>query len=461
MSLSTTARAADTLRAGFHGPVHVPGDDRYDAERISWHRTVDPYPAVVAEATTADDIQRAVVTAREHGLPFAVQSTGHGTYVPADGGLLLKTARMNSVEVDPAGRTAVTGPGARWSDVVAAAAPFGLAPLSGTLSVGVTGYTLGGGAGFLSRTHGFAADALVGAELVTSDGRVVQVSAREHPDLHWALRGGSGNFGVVTSLEFRLFPVSQVLAGMAFVDAERAAHVLAYYRDWALDEPVELSTALMVMRMPDAPQVPEPVRGRPVLGVRAFCLAEARRARKHLSALLDVAGPPLLDGMSELAFAEASAALSGPPHPPAAVDQRFELLDDLPDTVFSAMAGTVHAPVAAVELRHWGGAMARPSGEPGPAGHRDAPFSVIATAMAGDVDQLAAGSAALDTFISQVRPHATGGSFLNFLGDPARTRSAYTEQNYRRLAELKRDWDPANVFRTNHNIAPATEGDRR
>jgi FAD/FMN-containing dehydrogenase len=419
--------------------------------------------ALVPALVPARDLDAAVAQAKllagEGDLPFAVQSTGHGTYVPADGGVLLKTARMNAVEVDAASRTATAGPGARWSDVVAAAAPFGLAPLSGTLSVGVTGYTLGGGAGFLSRTHGLAADALVRADIVTSDGRVLNVSGDEHPDLYWAIRGGGGNFGVVTSLEFLLFPVSRVYAGMSFFAADRAAHVLTYYRDWALDEPVELNTAVMVMRMPDAPHLPEALRGRPVLGLRAFCLADARRARKHLSSLLDVSGPPLLDGMAEHSFADASAALSGPPHPPTAVDQRFELFDDVPGDVVSALAHAAETPVTAVELRHWGGAMAQPRGNAGPAGHRDAPFSVIATAMAGDVGQLAAGTSALDDFVSRVRPHATGGSFLNFLNDPRRTSSAYTAANYQRLAKVKRDWDPENVFGLNHNIPPATAAD--
>ncbi|AYY12184.1 FAD-binding oxidoreductase [Actinobacteria bacterium YIM 96077] len=460
MTIPATSDVTATLRSTFAGPVHVPGDHGYETGRGSWHRTIDPHPAVVAEAAGADDVHAAVRAAREHGVPFAVQATGHGTYVPADGGVLLKTGRLNHVEVDPESRTVRAGAGALWSDVVDAAAPHGLAPLSGTLSIGVAGYTLGGGAGYLSRTFGFAADSLVRAEIVVSDGRLLTVSGDEHPDLFWAIRGGSGNFGVATSLELLLFPVDRVYAGMSYYPTDRAEHVLRFYRDWAVDEPDELNTSITVMRIPDAPHVPDPIRDRPVLAIRPFCLAGSVRARTYLTSLLNVAGPPLVDGIAEYTFAEASAVLSGPPHPPMAVDQRFELFRDLPDDVISAVVDSVDTAVTAIELRHWGGAMARPSAHAGPIGHRDTPFSLTSVAMAADPDGLSAGSAALDQITSWLRPHTTGGSFVNFLADPARTASAYTPDDYRRLTEVKRDWDPDNVFRSNHHIRPAAQGAR-
>src|SRR4051794_1667166 len=228
-----TYAAVRRLRRSFAGSVLVPGDDRYDAARRPWRPGLDPRPVMVAEAQDAADVRAAIVTAREHDLPVAVQATGHGTIVPSDGGVLIKTSRMAGVLVDPGRRIARAGPGARWRDVIAAAAPFGLAPLSGTApSVGVAGYTLGGGVGWLSRRYGFAADSLVRAEVVTADGRVRTASADRHPDLFWALRGGSGNFGVVTSLEFRLYPVAQVYAGTAYFPIGRAGETLARFRDW-------------------------------------------------------------------------------------------------------------------------------------------------------------------------------------------------------------------------------------
>ena len=206
--------ASDHLRPAFHGPLHLPGEAAYDAHRATWSGSIDPRPAVVAEASTASDVRAAVLIAREHGLPFAVQATGHGTHVPADGGLLLKTSQMAEVLVDLDRRIARVGPGAQWGDVIAAAAPCGLAPVTGSSpTVGVAGFTLGGGVGWLSRKLGFAADNLLRVDIVTADGRLVRASANEHADLFWAVRGGGGNFGVVTALEFRLHPVTSDLRG--------------------------------------------------------------------------------------------------------------------------------------------------------------------------------------------------------------------------------------------------------
>ncbi|NEE02164.1 FAD-binding oxidoreductase [Phytoactinopolyspora halotolerans] len=456
MTLTPAPPVTATLHRQFTGDVHIPGDDGYDRERHSWHTVIDPRPELVAEAADARDVAVAVRAAREHALPFAVQATGHGTYLPADGGLLLKTGRMADVVVDPESRTARVGPGARWADVVTAAASYGLAPISGTLSVGVTGYTLGGGAGFLSRTFGYAADSVVSADLVTADGRPLTVSGEEYPDLYWAIRGGGGNFGVVTALELLLFDVPRVLAGMLYYPAEHAADILALYSEWAVDVSDELNTGIMIARMPDAPQVPDPIRGRGVIGIRVFCPAEARGARKALNRLLDAAGTPLTGGLTESTFGEASAALAGAAHPPMAVEQRFDLFRELPGEVIGAVVDTVDTPVAGVEIRHWGGAIAHPGAHAGPAGHRDVPFSISCAAMLGGPDDAAAIDA-LDGLTDRLRTYATGGSFLNFLNDPARTAAAFTPENYRRLSEVKRTWDPENVFRVNLNIPPAAD----
>ncbi len=435
------------------GPVHVPGDDSYDAARLPWQRRIDPYPALIAEANGKRDVQAAVRFAREHDLPLAVQATGHGTVAPADGSLLLKTSQMRSVEVNAGERVARVGPGALWSDVIAAGAPHGLAPLSGTsATVGVTGYTLGGGAGWLSRAYGYAADSVLRAEVVTADGELLAVSAGEHPDLFWALRGGGGNFGVVTALEFRLCPVDRVYGGMAMFDAARAADAFAVYREWALDEPDESNTALVVMTVPPLPQLPEAVRGRRVLMLRTLYLGGPEEAGRVLEPLLDGAGPPLMNGLAEASYADATAM--GPPPPPAFAETHFELLREVPDEVIST-AVEADGRVSAVELRHWGGAMARPEDGAGPIGHRDVPFSVVAMAQVEDREQLAAAEAGVAELAAALRPHATGGSFLNFLGDPGRTASAYTPEDYRRLVGVKRAYDPDNLFGANHNIPPA------
>lgn len=441
-----TGRGGGDLRAVAHrlprrfaGPVHLPGDPGYDVERRSLSPLIDPRPGAVVEANGPADVRAALAAAREFDVPFAVQATGHGTHVPADGGILLKTGGMAAVLVDPDRRIARVGPGAQWGAVLAATGPFGLAPLSGSSpTVGVTGYTLGGGVGWLARRYGFAADSVVHAEVVTADGRTVTASADRNPDLFWALRGGGANFGVVTSLEFRLHPVDRVYAGAAYFAAERAGETLARYRDWAATAPDELSTAVLLRRMPDTADVPEPVRGRRVLVVKAMYAGDAATAQKLLRPLWTVAGQPLADDLRVQPYAR--AAMGGTPV------RYLDLFPALPDQVIQALVAEHERPdsaVSAVEIRHWGGAMARPGPNAGPVGHRTAPFSVI-------VD------AAVPGLAETLRPYGIGGSFLNFLADPTRTATAYTAANYRRLRQVKAVYDPDNFFQVNHNIPPAS-----
>jgi FAD/FMN-containing dehydrogenase len=415
--------AARRLERALYGALHLPGDRAYDELRRPLDPAIDPRPAMVVEASRPADVRAALTIARDHDLPFAVQATGHGTRVPADGGILVKTAAMATVLVDPDRRTARVGVGAVWGDVIAAAAPFGLAPLAGSSpSVGVAGYTLGGGVGWLARKHGFAADSLIRAEVVTADGAIVTASADEHADLFWALRGGGGNLGVATALELRLHPVARVYAGTAYFAIDRAADTLARYRHWIAGAPDELSTAVLLTRLPD---------GRRVLALRAMFAGDAVDAERHLAPLRAAAGPALVDGLRPTTFAAAEMGGTAP--------RRFELLHELPDAVIDAL---VAADGATVELRHWGGAMARAAADAGPVGHRDVPLSVIV-----DVE--------LPEVAAALAPHATGGSFLNFLRDPARTATAFTPANYRDLREVKATYDPDNVFRVNHNIPPA------
>ncbi|MGH3761643.1 FAD-binding oxidoreductase [Actinophytocola sp.] len=237
---------------------------------------------MIVEASAPADVRGAVLTARERNLPFTVYATGHGGPMPQDGrspngAVVVTTSRMAGVLIDPDRRTARVGPGTRWGDVITAAAPFGLAPLSGTSpTVGVTGYTLGGGLGWLSRRYGFAADSVVRAEVVTADGVPRTVSADRDPDLFWALRGGGANFGAVTRLEFRLHPVGTVHAGVATFPLDRAAEVLAFYRDWAAGLPDELSANLVLTKES--------------LAVRGMYAGSAEDARRALAPLWRVAG---------------------------------------------------------------------------------------------------------------------------------------------------------------------------
>ena len=436
------------------GAVFRPGDAGYDEHRLGWNRTFESRPALIAAARTAHDVRAAVLAARERDLPLAVQATGHGLVVPADGALLLKTTAMTGVEIDPHRRVARVGPGAVWADLNRAAARYGLAGLAGRCSsVGVTGYTLGGGQSWLSRTFGFAADSVVSADVVTADGVALTATARQHPDLFWALRGGGGNFGVVTSLEFRLYPVARVYSGMSLYPLERAFDTLAAYRQWALEEPEAMNSAVLLIRLPQSPLVPEALRGRRVLAIRAFHHGDG--GARVLAPLLEAAGPPLLDAYRMRGFPEAGDATNGPDAPPMPNRQEVELFRALPDDVLHAIveAGAPDSPLAFVEVRHWGGAMADPGPDGGPAGHRDVPFSVMAVAPYLSPDRTAA-DAALDRLSARLRPHATGGSFLTLLTDHTKTRTAFTAGNYARLSAVKHAWDPTNVFHLGHNIPP-------
>jgi FAD/FMN-containing dehydrogenase len=413
------------LRRAFSGQLHLPGGNGFDTARAAWIPHIDARPLVAAEACGADDVRAALIWAREHDVPLAVQATGHGVVVPAGGALLLKTSLMRSVLIDPVRRIARVGAGARWGNVVDAAAPFGLVPLSGTArSVAVAGYTTGGGVSWLSRRFGFAADSLLRATVVTAEGRSVTASRDRHADLFWALRGGGGNFGLLTSLDLALYPVASVYAGTATFPIERAADTLARYQDWAAAAPDELSTAIVARAA--------------VFELRVLHTGAGTATRRALRPLLRAAGTPLSEDFRQASFAQTRMP-GGPP-------RSFDLLRTLPDPLIRTIidaAGRAGSPVNAAEIRHWGGAMARPVDGAGPVGHRDVPFSIIAD---GPPDTAAA-----------LRPYATGGSFLNFPRDPARVRTAYTDPDYQRLREVKQAYDPHNVFHHNHNIPPATK----
>lgn len=421
---------AGDLRQVFQGPVHAPDDPGYHDLRVSLKLRVNPEPALVAEASHVADVQAALRWARDRGLPFALQATGHGTFVPSDGGLLVRIARLGGVLVDPDLRIAEVQAGARWGDVASAAAPFGLAPLSGSAhDVGVVGYTIGGGVGWIARRFGYAADSVLSAEVVTADGELVKANPDEHADLYWALRGGGSSFGVVTSLRFRLYPLERVYGGDMLFPIERAADTFAFYADWA--EPAELTTAVVVQRDSPVESVPGPV-----LAVRGLYAGAAADGKRAFQPLLDVAGPPLFDGFTETTFAESSVGAPGP--------QNFELFDRLPEPVIDSVIDSVGdaGEAAAVEIRHWGGAMADSGNGAGPAGHRDVPFSVKVEGPAASIEP--------------ILPYATGKTFLNFMPDPTRTGDAFTESDFQRLQQVKRAYDPDNVFHLNQNIAPAS-----
>jgi FAD/FMN-containing dehydrogenase len=388
-------------------------------------------PADAVEAHSIADIRSAVLHARRRGLPTAVRSTGHGSLVSPDGAMLISTSSMTGVDIDPAARTARVRPGARWSDVIAAAEPYGLAPMSGdTASVGVVGYTFGGGVGWLARPYGYGADNLLGARLVTADGDLVRAAADDHPDLYWAIRGGGGNFGIATELEIRLAPVSRVIAGVAYVGIDRAAEALRWFGEHAAELPATLTVAPRLLHTSPLPDHPGPV-----LAVGAVYAGDLDSAATAFSGLHAMTGTPLHDDFGVRSYADIGI--------PGTRPQGFEMYRELPEELINTAVRSVIAGdgANALEFRHWGGATAQPAADAGPVGHRDVPFSIK---IDGGPD-----------VVASLAGPATGGKFLNFLGDPRKTRHAYRVSDWYRLREVKRRWDPDNVFRINHNIPPA------
>src|ERR687885_419632 len=263
----------EELRAGLRGAAYAPGEEGYDEGRQAFNLNAHQHPALVVMAAGPADVLAAVRLARERGLGVGVLATGHAVATPCDGGVLINTSKMRGVRVDPKAQTARVEAGALWADVVAEGQIFGLAGLRGSASgVGVVGYTMGGGFAWLGRKYGFNADSMREADVVTADGELIRVSAYEHPDLFWGLKGGGGNFGLVTSLEFSLYPVTRVYGGNLFYPLERTQEVLALYVRWVETLPDEMATAVAFMNFPPFPEVPEPLRGESFIAGRGcYC----------------------------------------------------------------------------------------------------------------------------------------------------------------------------------------------
>jgi FAD/FMN-containing dehydrogenase len=298
------------------GPVLAGDDDSRVAEEVAtFNLAVTHRPAVVVGATRAEDVAAAVSWAVANRLPVAAQATGHGPVRAVEDALLVTTSRMSSVEVDPNRRTAKVGAGVRWADVIAAAAPFGLTGVSGSSSsVGVVGYSLGGGMGSLGRQYGFGADQVLSVELVTADGRIRHLDAATEPDLFWAVRGGKGNFGVITALEIGLVPVVTIYAGAVFFSADSARDVLHSFRAWAPTLPERTSTSVALLNLPPLEALPEPLRGRYVVMLRFAHNGGDAEGAELLAPMLE-AGEVLLSGVGALPYTQADAIHQDPTDP--------------------------------------------------------------------------------------------------------------------------------------------------
>ncbi len=473
MTFSSTHLQA--LRTEIHGRVFGPGDDGYDTARQTWNvTTFDQRPAIVVMPSNAADVTSAVSFAHEHNLPIAVQGGGHGHPRPANDALLVNFASMTSVQIMPvaaasgsSGRSAAAGlaraeAGATWGEVIAAAHPHGLAPLNGFAgTVGVSGYMLGGGIGWLVRQYGAAAGSLRSAELVTADGRLLQVNNQNHADLFWGIRGGGGNFGIVTSFEFELYPVKDIFGGFVVYPLGQAKQALGAYAHWTKTIPDTLTSAVRLVHYPPAPALPAPLRGASAVVIMACyngSTAEGEALVKPLRSL----GTPLLDTFRPMPYAQIATIASDPPEaPPLFTFINGGGLRDLSSDVIDGLlriAGDPAAGIFMVEARHAGGALARQPEDAMPFGFRS-PWFISALTAAPTPQGLEGGKRSVAALFETLKPGLTGEVLINSLDagntGPHLTRAGYSEENYRRLVALKDKYDPANVFRFNHNIAPS------
>ncbi|RJL31372.1 FAD-binding oxidoreductase [Bailinhaonella thermotolerans] len=439
------------------GSVYRPGDPGYDAERDGFQLHGQHRPDVIVAAAGAADVRAAVEYAVERGLPVAVQASGHGLAETAEGGVLISTRAMDGVRVDPAAGTAWVEAGARWEKVIAEAGRHGLAPPSGSSpNVGAVGYTLGGGMGLLARQYGYAADHVRAFEVVTADGRARQVTPGD--ELFRALLGGGGNFGVVTGMEIGLLPVARLYGGGLYFDS--TAEVLEAWRAWTETVPDELTSAIAMVPLPDAPVIPEPLRGRHVTHVRVAYTGDAESGER-LVAPLRSAGEVLMERLGDMPYTESHTISDDPPHPHAYAGAGT-LLTELDSAAAFAVAGPSAEVPTVLQVRHLGGALAKPS--PAVIGHREARYVLHVVAGLDDPDT-PGGPGAQD--VEAVRAYqrrqmdALGGvgTFLNFHCGPAtesEVAAAYDPDVYQDLRRLKATYDPANTFRLNHNIPPAS-----
>ena len=441
--------------------LYEPGTPEYADTTTLNNSMIDRWPALVARCATPADVAEAIAHARSHGLALAVRAGGHSVagLSLVDDGLVIDVRDMCAVEVDAERRIARVGAGATWSQFDRATQPHGLATTGGRVSTtGVGGLTLGGGSGWLERRHGLACDNLLAVELVTADGRHVRASADEHPDLFWALRGGGGNFGVVTAFEFRLHPVgAEVFAGLALWPAARGRELIALFRDVMRDAPEGLSLAFLYLTGPAEEDIPEHLQGELVVaiaGMYAGPLDEGREALREIRA----AGPDV-DYFAPMPYADFQCMIDDPPG--YRNYWTSEHLTDLPDEAIEAIASRSEAmPPGNSQLFmvSWGGAVARVGQDASPLSARDARFVVHPFGMWENPADDAANIEWARGFRDDLAAYSTGAVYLNFIGNEgeARVRAGYGPGSYERLARVKAEWDPANLFRANGNVPPAS-----
>ncbi len=434
-------------------------DDDFDEARTVFYGGFDRRPALIVRVKDATDISHVIALARESGLELAVRSGGHSVagHSTTDGGIVLDLSEMKNLELDIEGRTAWAQTGLTAGEYTAAAGAHGLVTGFGdTGSVGIGGITLGGGVGYLVRKHGLTIDDLLAAEIVTADGELLRVDAESHPDLFWAIRGGGGNFGVATRFKFRLHEVDKIVGGMLLLPA--TPEVIASFVAEAEAAPEELSTIANVMTAPPLPFVPAEMHGELVImAMLAYAgeVDEGERAIAPFRALVE----PIADMVKPMPYPEMYPPEEGDYHPTAVARTMFiDTIDrDVSQTILEHLRAS-DAPMRVAQIRVLGGAMARVPAEATAFAHRSSRIMVNVAAFYEGTEERAAREAWVSYFAAALR-QGEGGAYVGFLGEEGegQIREAYPGSTWERLAEIKRRYDPTNLFRLNQNIPPAIE----
>jgi FAD/FMN-containing dehydrogenase len=459
--MRSIARATAEVRAlngRLAGRVVLPGDADWDLARQGWNLAAQPRPAAVAFPESAADVQAVLAFARRHTPRIAPQGTGHGALSlgPLPDTILLNTSQMRGVQIDVPARAARVRAGALWGDVAAAAAGHGLAGLAGSsATVGVVGYSTGGGLGWLARRYGLAANSIRAADLVTASGRLIRTDREHHPDLFWAIRGGGGSFGIITALEIALYPVREVYAGALFWPPERAREILPAWRAWTGGLPDQVTSIARLRRMPSRPGIPEQLQGRSFVIVEAACLAAEANAIRLLRPLRAL--DPEIDTFTMRPMTDLGPLHLDPEQPmPRIGDGR--LLADLPAAAADALCATGRpgpgSPIASVEVRHLGGALGRRSGTAGALAALDAGFAVYTVGMATTPELVPRVEHAVDLLLDWLEPRDAGRRYPNFAERRIDAGKFYPAETTGRLRQIKAAYDPDELITASHPIRP-------
>jgi FAD/FMN-containing dehydrogenase len=441
------------LDARFHGDLILPSSPSYESARRVWNGMIDRLPAVIARCKSISDVQTAIRFGRDNDLPIAIRGGGHNAagLAVCEGGIVIDLGAMRDVIVDPVKRTARAGGGATWGDFDIATAMHGLATTGGAVSTtGIAGLTLGGGLGWLMRSCGMTCDNMIGADVVTADSQVIRASETENADLLWALRGGGGNFGVVTTFEYALHRVSTVFGGIVFFPLARARDVIRFYREFTTSAPDALTVFCAMLQTPD---------GVPVVGLAVCYNGPVNEGERAIKAIRDF-GTPIAGELGPMPYTALQSMLDAGFPSGLQVHWRSEFVSSIPDALVEAAVSAferVPSPLSALMFEQFGGAVARVPRDATAFDNRDADYNLVIVSRWADPAASALNVAWARSTSDAAKPFTNGRVYVNYIGAgeaPDRVRAAFSPEKFARLVSIKRKYDPSNVFRMNQNIPP-------